>query len=191
MNILGIGSPRIQISTRAAKVNIRHRRPQFEIRHTKAKMEISKKAPVFRIKKSVSHVKSSKAQTTRPLIRFTGFNPPGKYENKNMASADNIAADFENDNSLSSGIPSSRADSAEQTSGDNPVPVESILLEWEKGHFEINWSKDIMEIEWDVNSPEIYVEPHDINIDFIMETNNKLRIKADNAFVGLKIDKKV
>ena len=194
MNTVKGSLPELQISTRAAKLNIRQRMPRLTIRHSRPRMEIRKKAPVFKIVRSPSGARTNSepipiVQISRRFTRVHTSNSSNFTERIVSYAPDYGPAmeDVRNQEIESSILDRIAVENTKKTS-----QHEALSIEWERGYFEIDWTKDIMEIEWDIDSsPEIYVEPYDVEIYVQNNIKAKARTKTSTVFPGTKVDKKI
>lgn len=196
MSAISRSSPGVQITTRAAKLNIRQKMPRFTIRHRRPKMEVRKKAPVFKIVRSASGARTRREPPV-PIVqisrRFTRVHTSNSsnFTERIVAYSTDFGSELENIREQDS-IESSALDMIAAENAKSVSQPEALSIEWERGYFEIDWTKNIMEIDWDIDpSPEIYVEPYDIEIYVQNNIRAKARAKALHTFPGTKVDKKI
>lgn len=192
MSAIATNRPALQISTRAAKLNIRQRRPQLTIRHKRPKMKIRKRAPAFKISRSVAHVKANRRAVVQISRRFTRM-PLSNSSNftERLVSDSVVQGSFDVESIQAQEVESSALDMIAAENESNMTRLETISLEWDRGYFEIDWSKDIMEMEWNIAaSPEIYVEPYDVEI--YVQNNIRRNLKRSTlALPGARVDKRI
>ncbi len=193
MNVTSQSQPVLKISTRAAKVNIRQRRPQLRIRHRRPQMKIRRKAPVFRINRSVSNVKIKKTpviQISKRFVRIPGV-AASKYSEKFVLDGQQHQT-FDQGPSNMELIMQEPIETITPESNTKTISLEKINLEWEQGYFEIDWTQSIMDIDWNMDIlPEIQVEPHEVNIHVQNKTKKNFKMRKFLNPVGAKLDKRV
>jgi hypothetical protein len=196
MSTVSTSHPQLQIKTRAAKLNIRQKRPRFVIRHKRPKMEIRKKAPVFKIVRSASsaRAKGEPVPVVQISRRFTGAGTSASNRSNFTERIVSYATDYATalDDIRGQELESSALDKIAAENTKKSAPPDTLAIEWDRGYFEIDWTKDIMEIEWDIDSsPEIYVEPYDIEVKIKNNISTRARAKAMHMFPGTKVDRKI
>jgi hypothetical protein len=187
--------PVLDITTRAAKVEIRRHKPQLKIRHTSPKMTVNKKAPTFS-KKRVVIQRGKKAPVVQVSQRF--IHKPVTHMSKVaniLANKNDMPINNEERKSLVASLMEEPIETVIPKEDTKTITDEIVQLEWDKGYFEIEWSPDMLDIDWDVDMfPEIVVEPHAVEIrvrNYDGSIKNNINKKILSKTVGVKVDKKV
>lgn len=187
--------PQIQIENRAARLNIRYRRPRLVIRQSRSTMRIERRMPRFKMdwqrlwaeqgnpsvfRKTRQRVEEAYAETMRIIAgisargdRMMHIEEPGNTVAQ--IAADKALADERVDINVAS------------------IPPERIPLEWEPGYIRIEWTEPVLEFVWDIAPPEITVEPHAVEVH--IRNNPKVMISVSRKEAaparGRKVDRRI
>ncbi len=155
-------------------------------------MQIRKRAPEFKINRSVVDVRKYSAPAIQISHRFIAL-PSGYESNFTEDLMDDTAAmNILEEEAIQVQKSLKEPYDIEVANNQNEsVHLETISLEWNRGYLEIDWTENYTEIDWDIDvSPDIYVEPHEVKIYFQESTKHKFNVK-NYTYKGVNLDKKI